>query len=169
VTRSLALTLLALVATGAAAAPVCEPAAIHLVRHAEKAAAVAGDADVTLSEVGQRRAAALAAQFDGRPLDAIYATHLRRTQHTAAPLAAARGLEIRVLPAADTAALVARLRERHCGEHVLAVGHSNTVPEIAAALGVAAPVIGEDDFGVIYRLETGSGALQQETFGEPAR
>jgi phosphohistidine phosphatase SixA len=160
----LAVALLLVGGASAAAAAPCAPATIHLVRHAEKAVA-SGDPDVTLSEAGQQRAAALASYFDGRPLDAIYATHLRRTQHTAAPLAAARGLDLRVLPADATAALVARLRERHCGEHVLAVGHSNTVPDIAAALGVAPPRIGEHEFGVIYRLDAGATALQSERFG----
>ena len=68
---------------------------------------------------------------EGRPIDAVYATHLRRTQLTAAPLAAARDLDLRVLPAGDTARLLARLRAAHCGGEVLVVGHSNTVPELA--------------------------------------
>jgi phosphohistidine phosphatase SixA len=166
--RSLVLGALVLLAPEAFAASGCAPAEVFLVRHAEKAVS-ADDPDVVLSEAGQRRAAALAAWFGQRQVDAIYATHLRRTQHTAAPLATARGLDIRVLPAGDTQALVSRLRERHCGERVLAVGHSNTVPKIAAALGAEAPVIGEDDFGTIFVLEAGSRALRRESFGDPAK
>lgn len=147
------------------AASGCAAAQVYLARHAEKATS-ADDPDVVLSEAGQRRAAALAAWFDGRPLDAIYATHLRRTQHTAAPLAAARDLEIRVLPAGDTRKLAARLRERHCGERVLVIGHSNTVPELVAALGGEAPVIGEHDFGRIYVVLPDSTLVPSETFGD---
>lgn len=163
--RALAFAALAAVGSTAQAGSGCAAAEVYLVRHAEKADAK-GDPDVMLSEAGQRRAAALADWFGERRLDAIYTTHLRRTQQTAAVLAAARGLELRVLPAGDTAALVARLRERHCGEHVLAVGHSNTVPDIAVALGAEAPRIGEEDFGTVYIVRPGSPALEQAAFGD---
>ena len=167
--RALVLVGLAACVPDALAASGCAAAEVYLVRHAEKATSAADDPDVVLSDAGARRATALAAWFTGREVDAIYATHLRRTQHTAAPLAAAHDLEIRVLPADGSEGLVARLHERHCGEHVVVVGHSNTVPEIAAALGAEAPVIGEKDFGTIYVLTPGHPGLRPESFGEPAK
>jgi broad specificity phosphatase PhoE len=161
--------LLALAAAGtnaAAAEPTaCVAASVHLARHAEKAAAIGGDADVVLSEAGRARAQALLAWFDGKPLDAIYTTDLRRTQQTALPLAAARRLELRVLAAHDDAGLLRRLRERHCGGHVLVIGHSNTVPAIAQALGAAPFTIGDGEFGVIYTLMPPSNELRRERFG----
>lgn len=161
----LAWCLTALLAPAAAGAADCTPAVLHLVRHAEKAA-VPGEIDPVLSAAGERRALALVAWAEGRPLDAVYATHLRRTQQTAAPLAAARDLDLRVLPAGDTARLLARLRRVHCGEQVLVVGHSNTVPEVAQAFGAAPFEIGETEYGRIYTLRPPSAQLQRETFGQ---
>lgn len=162
----LAAWLLAFAPVGAAAEP-CAPAAVHLVRHAEKA--VSADADFAdpdpeLSEEGRASAAALATWFDGKTLDAIYATHLRRTQQTALPLAAARDLDLRVLPAADTTRLLQRLHERHCGQQVLVIGHSNTVPEIAVALGAEPFAIGESDYDQVYTVVPGSGAMQRDDY-----
>lgn len=155
------LALTAVMASGCAAiddAPQrCAPAVVHLVRHAEKAPET-GDPDVPLSAAGLARAASLAQRYARVPLAAIYATHLRRTQQTVASLAARRDLEIRVLPAADTARLVERLLHRHCGQTVLAAGHSNTVPDIVRGLGIAAtPAIADDDYGVVYTVEFGPG------------
>lgn len=157
---------LAAAAIEAVAGEACAPAALHLVRHAEKADAP-GDRDPLLSEAGNARARALAAWFEGRPLHAIYTTHLRRTQHTALPTARAHGLELRVLPADADQALLLRLRERHCGEHVLVVGHSNTVPPIAAAFGAPPFEIDEAEFGTVYSLQPPATTLAQDRFGDP--
>jgi phosphohistidine phosphatase SixA len=155
--------LLALTLAGTAHAA-CPAAAVHLLRHAEKAGG-SEDPDPGLSDRGRERAAALVQWFEDHAVDAVYATHLRRTQHTALPLALARDLDLRVLPAGATPQLIARLRERHCGEQVVVVGHSNTVPEIAAAFGAEAFAIAEDEYGWIYRVVPASGALRRDRFG----
>lgn len=49
-----------------------------------------------LTETGHAQAAALADTLEGTAIDAIYASTLVRTQQTAAPLAAARGLAVHV-------------------------------------------------------------------------
>ena len=70
------------------------------------------------------------------PIAAVYATHFRRTQLTAWPVAKARGLTITVRPAGEPADSFADvLRTRHAGQHVMVVGHSNTLPALARALG----------------------------------
>lgn len=150
----------------AVAAGSCAPATAYLVRHAEKAPD-GGDPDVRLSDAGQARAQALVAWFEGKPVDAVYATHLRRTQHTAMPLAVARDLELRVLPAGDSARLVSRLHRDHCGGHVVVVGHSNTLPEIAAGLGGEAFAIDETEFGWVYALQPPTPTIRRERFGDP--
>ena len=104
-----------------------------IVRHAEK---VADDSpDPALTAVGTARAQRLAAALASAPLVAVYATAFRRTQQTAAPTAQAHALPITTydakLPAAEFAAL---LRRNHRRGHVLVVAHSNTAPDIAAAL-----------------------------------
>lgn len=152
--RALGVTaLLLVVVQQSAASERCAPAAVHLMRHAEKVAVA--DPDPDLSDLGQRSAAGLVAWFDGKPLAAIYSTHLRRTEQTALPLASARDLDLRVLPASDTVRLLERLRSRHCDEHVLVVGHSNTVPEIAVALGAEPFAIDDSEFGWIYTWRNG--------------
>ncbi len=49
-----------------------------------------------LTELGERQAAALPEALAGEDIGALYASTLTRTQLTAAPLAGARGLEVRV-------------------------------------------------------------------------
>lgn len=106
-----------------------------LVRHAEKAND--GTRDPVLTEAGRRRADALVAHVADRPLAAVYATPYRRTQLTAWPVARAHGLAITVRPAGEPADSLAEiLRTRHAGQQVMVVGHSNTLPALARALGV---------------------------------
>lgn len=158
--------LLLVVVQQSAASERCAATAVHLMRHAEKAAVA--DPDPELSDAGQRRAAGLVAWFDGKPLAAIYSTHLRRTQQTALPLSSARDLDLRVLPASDTVRLLERLRSRHCNEHVLVVGHSNTVPEIAVALGAEPFVIEDSEYGWVYTWRRGVARVARERYGEAA-
>lgn len=124
------------------------PAATYIVlRHGEKVDD--GSRDPALGEAGQARAARIAATLRDAPLEAVYATAYRRTQSTAAPAAAAHGLEVRTYEAGSpAAAFAAELRAAHPRGTVLVVGHSNTVPALAAAL-CACPVapMAEDAYG----------------------
>jgi phosphohistidine phosphatase SixA len=122
-----------------------------LVRHAEKA----GDdpRDPGLSEAGQQRAQALARLLTDSPLRAVYATPYRRTRLTAEPAAQAHGLAVTVRefadpdPVADASLFASELRGRHQAGTVLIVGHSNTVPALASALGGGTvPAIADDEF-----------------------
>ena len=126
-----------------------------LVRHAEKAAD--GSKDPALSPAGQARAQRIGAALRDVDLRAVYATRYRRTQQTAHTVAAAIRQTLPVLaydadqPAAQFAA---RLRDTHASGTVLVVGHSNTVPAIAAALcGCVASPLGDGDYGRVYRVE----------------
>lgn len=51
-----------------------------------------------LDDLGRRQAELLVERLAGHSIDAIFASSLVRTQQTAAPVAAARGLAVRVLP-----------------------------------------------------------------------
>jgi phosphohistidine phosphatase SixA len=115
---------------------------VFVVRHAERADAGAGSSpmmasDPDLSEAGKARAQSLAATLKDAKITAIYTTQYKRTRQTAEPLAAALGLQLSVVPAADVAGLIAKVK---AGGNALVVGHSNTVGEIVAGLGVAEPV-----------------------------
>ena len=72
-----------------------------LVRHGETTANVAllldtAEPGADLTDVGRAQATALVQTLEGTAIDAIYASNLVRTQQTAAPLAAARGLTVHV-------------------------------------------------------------------------
>ena len=123
---------------------------IFIVRHAEKNENAGNDPD--LSDAGRARAEALANALKDARITAIYATEFKRTQETAEPLAKALGLEVTKLPAKETAALVAKLRDLH-GGNALVVGHSNTVPQLIKSLGVEAPIkIAEADYDNLFVL-----------------
>jgi broad specificity phosphatase PhoE len=126
---------------------------IVFVRHAEKQLGTIEDPPLT--QEGDERAQRLAGLFGDRSpvgaIDAIYATKTRRAQATAAPLAARLGLQ--VITADEPPELLARRvrREQHGGV-ALVVGHSNTVPQMVAALSARQdiPAMPDDDFGTIY-------------------
>ncbi len=114
---------------------------VYIVRHAEKADAP-GNPDPALSEAGQARAAVLAdALRDAHPL-LVLTSPLQRTIQTAAPTADYHSAPSEAVSldgggAAHVAATVARVRALPADATVLIVGHSNTVPLIARALGYA--------------------------------
>ncbi len=123
---------------------------IFIVRHAEKNENAGNDPD--LSDAGRARAEALADVLKDARITAIYATEFKRTQETAEPLAKKLGLEVTKLPAKETAALVAKLRDLH-GGNALVVGHSNTVPQLIKSLGFEAPIkIAEADYDNLFVL-----------------
>ncbi|MFH8798918.1 histidine phosphatase family protein [Streptomyces sp. NPDC017936] len=68
-----------------------------------------------LTELGERQAAALPGVLAGEDVEAVYASTLVRTQRTAAPLAAARGLDVRVRDG---------IREVFAGDLEMLSGHS---------------------------------------------
>jgi 2,3-bisphosphoglycerate-dependent phosphoglycerate mutase len=82
-----------------------------LIRHGETAwnaeGRVQGQTDVPLSATGHAQARAVRAALEGRRFAALYSSDLARVRQTAAPTAAAHGLEVRLEP---------RLRERHYGK-----------------------------------------------------
>ena len=131
---------------------------VFVVRHAEKA--VDGTRNPPLSVEGvahaERLAALLGSGREGARLAAIYATEFRRTRQTAEAVAARAGLRVKVLPAANVAAVAEDVKAHHRGSAVLVVGHSNTVPALIQALGgKAVPPIGEAEYGRLYVVSVG--------------
>jgi len=108
-----------------------EPDAVYyLVRHAEK---TAEKPDPALTEAGEKRARDLATRLKTVPLTAVYSSDYRRTRETAAPVAAEKGIKVKLynpglLPEFTEDLLVQ-------DGHILVVGHSNTTPELAGLLG----------------------------------
>jgi broad specificity phosphatase PhoE len=167
----LMLTLLA-AASGTAPSVPADGLLVVVVRHAEKA----GDdpRDPGLSSAGERRALALAERLQGFALAEIYATPFRRTQLTAGPSAAARGLQVQVRefgsrdPDEDALQFREALLRSHRGEAVLVVGHSNTVPAIVEALaGAPAEAMPETEYdrlSIVRIAADGSAELTVERY-----
>ena len=125
-----------------------------IVRHAERADA---SANTNLSQPGVERAAALAEVAREAGVTAVYSTDYCRTAQTAQPLATELGLPINIQPGGlgfsgcapaiavptnplpttvnTPRALVDHILSEHGDEVVMIVGHSDTVPDIVAALG----------------------------------
>ncbi|WP_137109857.1 phosphoglycerate mutase family protein [Rhodobacter sp. SY28-1] len=106
---------------------------VILIRHAERGAG----ADPALTPAGQARAALLAGMLQDANLGAVFVTDTLRSRQTGTPAAQAAGLQPTLYNANDAAALAATIRASHPGRTVLVVAHSNTVDDIAAALGSA--------------------------------
>lgn len=112
---------------------------VYLVRHAEKADA---SSDPVLSEAGQARAAALSALLAEAHPGHVFTSPLQRTRLTAAPTAEFHSVTVEPVgfdggTAAHVAAVAERVRALPDDAVVLVVGHSNTIPLIARALGYA--------------------------------
>jgi phosphohistidine phosphatase SixA len=107
------------------------PILIALVRHAEKAT---GD-DPGLTEAGLARAQELARLLGGASVTHLYASTAQRARLTAAPLGQRFDLPIETYQANQLEAHAATLRALPAGSVALSVGHSNTVPALAALLG----------------------------------
>ena len=126
-----------------------------LVRHAEKGTDDARDP--SLNDAGRARADRLAQLLSDAPLTAAYATAYRRTQQTARPAADGHGINVTTYDAkTPDAAFASQLRAAHAHGTVLIVGHSNSIPGIAAALsGTAVEAMQDDQFDRIYRVSIG--------------
>ncbi|WP_421934857.1 phosphoglycerate mutase family protein [Phenylobacterium sp.] len=149
-----------------AAAAIALPAqaqTVVLVRHGEKAGPTG---DVDLSAAGQARAQALAGALSGAKVTLVIATPLKRTKQTAQPTAQAAGVAITPIgfeggDAAHVQRVAERARQARAGATVLIVAHSNTLTQIARALGDPAPVVLTDcDYDTMTVLELDGAATR---------
>ena len=130
--------------------------AVFVVRHAEKERE-GSEKDIPLSKAGALRAERLAALLSSAGVTAVYSTDTVRARDTAAPLARALKLDIKTYDTHDAKGtmtaepLVARLKAEEKDGIVLAVGHSNTVPDVVKAYGHGEEIrIGPDDYGNLF-------------------
>ncbi len=127
---------------------------VVLVRHAEKELVTINDPP--LAAAGERRAERLAQMFgDARGvgrIEAIYVSDARRSQQTAAPLAARLAVRPIVLPAStDASTLASRVLREQRGGRAMIVGHSDTVPDLVTELsGQSVPPMRDDEYDNVY-------------------
>ena len=162
-------------AGAAARGPGPDATTVIVVRHAERA--TDDPTDPGLSAAGRARAEALRDAVSGAGVTAVYATQFRRTRDTGAPIAAERGIDVTVRPidssnaATHAVGLAREIIATHAGSTVLVIGHSNTVPELVAALGGGeVRPLPESEYDRMYVLVLErSGAVRRiaATFGAP--
>jgi len=112
------------------------PSSVVLVRHAEPQTS---GADPGLTAAGSQRAELLGFLFQDAGVTAVFTSELRRTQETAQPLAGRISVVPTVLLGLDTAVHRDRVLAVPSGV-ALVIGHTNTVPQLIAALGAGTMV-----------------------------
>lgn len=142
---------------------------VILVRHAEKAAAPAADPPLTAE--GETRARDLWEAVKDAGISAVITTQYTRTVATGKPTAAALHVVPEVVNASGAAHAqnVAAAARKHAGHTVLVVGHSNTIPDIIAALGAKRPpAICDSEYDNLYIVTIaadGTAGLIRSKFG----
>lgn len=132
-------------AAGTPPAP-ARPRTVILVRHGEKTAD--DPRDPTLSEAGRARAAALLRLLGETRVTHVWTSEFKRTRDFGAGVAQKHELVPEVVPGRDPAGLAQRLAALPEGSISLVVGHSNTLPAVAKALGATlSNLVGGKDLG----------------------
>jgi broad specificity phosphatase PhoE len=140
---------------------------VILVRHAEKES---DTENPHLSVAGRMRAADLAKMLESSGISAIYTSQYSRTIETAEPLAALLKIDAVQFDASRSNELVKRIFAEHSGKTIFVAGHSNTIPEIIAALGAKIPPIEDwqyDNLYVVTASQPGKATVLRLKFGEP--
>lgn len=137
----------------------------YLVRHAEK---TKDKKDPALTDAGKQRAQDLALRLKDVKLTKIYSSDYTRTRDTAAPVAAAQGLDVTLYDPRDLQGFAESLSQEK--GHILIIGHSNTTPPLAALLGGEAgePINEAAEYDRFYVLsKTGKNAITvMERYGQ---
>lgn len=149
------------------------PAAIIIIRHAEKAAAPADDPPLTKD--GEKRAADLVHSLQDMRVDAILTSQKRRTIETARPLALARKItpkEIRFTGSAATDIQNIRTEIGMLkGQAVVIVSHSEFIGDLIGAFSVEGlPKVCGNIFDHFFMLLPGEGRMQliKTRYGKPS-
>lgn len=149
------------VAACAYIAPLQRAPTFYVMRHLNTPAGVS---DPDLTAEGQRLAALLADRFTTEPPATIFVSSTKRSQQTAAPLAARLGITPIIYDPSNTPALIAEVMKEP--PPVLIVGHSNTVPDIVAGLGGARPgPLVHEDFGDLWTISGAGRAVTRIRLG----
>jgi broad specificity phosphatase PhoE len=128
---------------------------VLLVRHAERAdggvpsAGMTAPADPDLSADGRTRAERLAEMLARAGVTKIVVSEFRRTQQTAAPLAARLSLTPERSSSKDVPGLLKQLAA-YKDDVVLVIGHNTTVPAVIAGLGGPKIEIPDTDYANLF-------------------
>ncbi len=144
-----------------------EAVVVYLVRHAERAEN--GTDDPPLALAGQIRVQQLLGMLADVDLTHVHTTDFKRTRDTARPFAEKAGVESAIYDPRDLEALATEIAGTP-GRHLVA-GHSNTTPQLVAALGGdPSDPIDEFEYDRLYIVVIQPGKPAMTTllrFGEP--
>lgn len=144
-----------------------EAVVVYLVRHAERAEN--GTDDPPLAIAGQIRVQQLLGMLADVNLTHVHTTDFKRTRDTARPFAERAGIESTIYDPRELEALAGEIAETP-GRHLVA-GHSNTTPQLVAALGGdPSDPIDELEYDRLYIVVIQPGKPAMTTllrFGEP--
>lgn len=141
--------------------PIDQTKQIFVVRHAEK---LNQGNNPGLSEIGKRRAAALANKLIDIKISTLIATQYLRTQSTLEKVADSKNLTVTIVPAKSP--IKAHINQTvtlalQSKGNVVIAGHSNTVPLILEALGTRIKInIDEAQYGDLYILQMFNNKLE---------
>lgn len=120
------------------------PKTIIVVRHADK---LTQDSDSLLSPKGHERAKELARTLRDVKVNSIFVSEKKRTQQTAAPIAAQKGLEPIKVETTQVQLLLEKLNAVPQGQTALVIYHVPIVEQIVLKLGgIAVPAWKELEF-----------------------
>ena len=125
-----------------------------MVRHADRDG-------VQLSDKGRARAEALVGALDGIAIDAIYSPSIQRNLQTAAPLAAARGMDVKRTSALDPANAFLEIVAAGAGQTIVWVGNMDNLAPIWESLALDGPPPLE--YGDLFIVESVPSALPKVT------
>ena len=126
------------------------------VRHADTDMAMSANSDPPLNELGRQRAELLADFLQDidvvASVDAIYASELRRTQQTSAPLSERLGIEVNIADHYQVETFMADILKAHKGDIVLVVSHSDIIASLVEELHGSKniPQIEQNEYHNIY-------------------
>ncbi|MGE0652957.1 MAG: histidine phosphatase family protein [Alphaproteobacteria bacterium] len=144
---------------GAVYSPPGTTTTVILLRHAERTPLTA-----ELTERGRARAAALPAAVANLRIDAIYSPNLKRNLDTAAPLARARNLRVRII---EENAIAARLVGDNPGGTVVWVGNSDNLDKVYEDLrGDGVPPVGYGDLFILKVPDKGLTTVTRTRYGD---
>lgn len=129
---------------------------VILVRHADTDSAMVEGGDPPLNERGRRRAELLADFLEYvdviAGVNAIYASEFRRTQETAAPLAARLNIDVEVANPYEYEDFMHAVLSDHKGDIILVVTHSDAIAPLVEELhgSKRLPEIGPDEYDDVY-------------------
>lgn len=142
---------------------------VFVVRHAEKGPE---QPDPSLTPAGTARATTLTGMLRDAHITAVFATQFKRTQETVAPVAAQAGIQVQVIDAGKTDALIASIRALPAGSRAVVASHSNVVPSIVEKLtGEKVGELTDADYDRLFIVTIrpdGTGSVVMLHYGMPS-